>query len=558
MDEFGPISLCWQLLPVRIPAILHAALVIFPAILLCFSFKAISSFLWDFEQVPQTTEKKKNESEPVFGADDDESERLLELVLQGPSTFDLALHLLQSSEHRNVAEVALWNYSSHTTVKIMETPAVVQIFQALARLPNLQKVSISFNSPFPVAALTAFWRERKRQQQRFYYVRSWLFPLLRPGNCSINSTGLRQLKLYVVELAGSDPELQECCHEIKCSSNSLEQLEIRCDPSPTNGMNHRNSFQQRADAAVDEEATREWIEQRNHRLQQNEHALSLVLLALQHHPTLQEISLAASLPSSNNKKGHGPVVDSLIQMVQQNRQLQKLKLHLQQRRQLQTDNDGLEVGPLRPTIATDCNTWYFNPLVEALSQPSLNATSQLQSLHVTTNLEHLQHVPTNTGRSGVIEETLYSLKQSGAINSTAPWKKMLRNNYNLCRLVIGPWGNYDDDDDSFHSSDGYENDSVLMDDLIEDVDGVGVPASPGGEAKSQTTPLCCLEFYLGLNRQGRKRLLCDSTTTQEDWIRAVAQPRKGVNNRTKRYGLSNAFYWLSLNPSLIVTASKAR
>ena len=44
---------------------------------------------------------------------------------------------------------------------IMETAAVVEIFQKVAQLPRLQKVTISFQSPLPVSALSELFHNNQ-------------------------------------------------------------------------------------------------------------------------------------------------------------------------------------------------------------------------------------------------------------------------------------------------------------------------------------------------------------------------------------------------------------
>jgi hypothetical protein len=572
-----------------------------------FLCQAVTSLWWSVVQVVvvfgsslccflgDDNNKKKNQesSSSSSSSATDNSLVLLELVLQGPSTFDLALQLLQSNKHKTIQEVALWNYSSHTTVKIMETQAVVSLFQALARLPCLTKVSISFHSPFPVAALTAFFneqhhqsrqRQQQRQQQPWYCFSTFWFPSSqrqqqRPQEYSSLSSrrhqeGLQHLVLHVVELAGSPSEIEQLALAI--TNGPLKRLELRCDPPcPTTRTAIAGNYPQQHQQIQQDNNHEEALARREfhyQRLLQNERALIALLMALQHHPTLRELSLAASLPwvptttttspsaSPTFVEDPGPVATTLIQLVQTNACLVRLKLHLRrfQRQSSAFDDDthealqdnGTQSRRLHSNNNNMDDTWYMGPLAHALAHPSIHETSQLASLHLVVHDYFLDQQQQQ--RQDVL-----------GVPTKNAFETMVRNNYNIVQLKIGPWGDHDinntnddNNNDTNEDVDGHNAEQLLhpgMESLFQGQSSL--PLHNTSAPVMKVPPICPIEFFLGLNRLGRKRLLCDPNTTLEDWIQTVAHATRKQKQTTNRYNsnqeLSNIFYWLTMNPSII-------
>jgi len=450
---------------------------------------------------------------------DDESTKL-ELVLQGPSTFRLALSMIDCKENKeNIQEVSVWNYSSHTTAKIIETPVVVQVFQELAKLPRLEKLSISFNSPLPFQALTAFLRiqHQRREIQQYHpqrrllawWKKLWWFSSGDDTTLVADSdkkvAGLRQLNVSVVELSGSLHDRIEFC-SIFQQFDSLQHLSISFTKSHA-ANNHE----------ADDDDERERVALESERASQNETSLQHILQALKHHTSLIHLSLSSKVFCSPawEEATHGntetsitkhsncicPVIPTLVSLAHDNQRLQSLKLHLWKWDSQSSSPN--EIG------GSEDDTWYIEPLAKTLSDPSLNESSQLKRLHF---------VSSSTSQRLLSSREEYNNMQS----YFSALEIMVKSNFNITHVTVG-WDIHEDDDDELVAS-----------------------LSP---AEMSTDIMTCrpLPFYLILNRLGRKRLLCDHPCkTRRDWVEALIRCKEEP-------GMT--FYWLSANPSIIMTPS---
>ena len=200
---------------------------------------------------------------------------------------------------------------------------------------------------------------------------------------------LQSLELYVEELTGSEPQLDEFCVQMKSTGFSwLKQLKL--------------CF---------------WSHTEMHQTMRNEDTATRIVQALRCHPSLEDLEIRAPIEpfdkESNNIDDRSkqqrpvtcPTVIALMKLVQTNKTLKRLRLNLWSRR------------PPGGEQSTDHDTWYIAPLTQAMSHPLFYTHSNLHSIEFL-----FTPLPRQADR---------------LIQSLEALEGMVRNNYNITNLFLG-------------------------------------------------------------------------------------------------------------------------
>lgn len=202
-----------------------------------------------------------------------EDRTALGLVLEGQNTIQWSLEHLQM-HHKRAEQVRLVHYSEKCTI---ENRDLVKVTEQVAYLPRLEDVVIEFNSTLPICALTSLLKGLS-QRHLLDTSSGWL-----SLSSSVPAAQVHSLKIRAPELGGNQEEMEELQAQL-AQNTSLKHLHLHNEC----GQGNNNKF-----------------------------GLGTILKALQHHATLECLTLEGA--------GEWPLED-LVELVSNNKVLSQLEI----------------------------------------------------------------------------------------------------------------------------------------------------------------------------------------------------------------------------------------